>query len=194
MRPTVVKLGGSLIEHGALAQLLAIAERHSAVVAPGGGRFADAVREAQARLGFSDAAAHQMAILAMEQVSHLLLDRAPGFSACASRADFEASSGRPALWLPRRMASSAPLPASWDVTSDSLALWLAGALGARKLVLVKAAEAPATSAPAEWARAGLVDGHFPRLAEAFAGEIVCVGRASPEALAEAISAPVGVAA
>ena len=135
-----------------------------------------------------------MAILAMEQVSHLLLDRAPGFSACASRADFEASSGRPALWLPRRMASSAPLPASWDVTSDSLALWLAGALGARKLVLVKAAEAPATSAPAEWARAGLVDGHFPRLAEAFAGEIVCVGRASPEALAEAISAPVGVAA
>jgi len=194
MKPTVVKLGGSLIEHVALERLLAVAELHAAVVAPGGGRFADAVRDAQDGVGFSDAAAHQMAILAMEQVAHLLHDRAPGFLTCASLADFEAARGRPALWLPSRMASAAPLPASWDVTSDSLALWLACALGARKFVLVKAGEAPRASSPADWARAGLVDPQFPRLAEAFAGEIVCVGRASPEELAAVLSAPVSVAA
>jgi 5-(aminomethyl)-3-furanmethanol phosphate kinase len=30
-----------------------------------------------------------------------------------------------------------PLPHSWDVTSDSIAAWVAGSLGARQLVLVK---------------------------------------------------------
>ena len=35
------------------------------------------------------------------------------------------------------MARAAALPETWDLTSDSLAAWLAGALGARSLVLVK---------------------------------------------------------
>ncbi len=46
------------------------------VVVPGGGPFADAgPRRRTARLGFSDAAAHAMAILAMEQFGQVILDR-----------------------------------------------------------------------------------------------------------------------
>ena len=35
------------------------------------------------------------------------------------------------------MARAAALPETWELTSDSLAAWLAGALGAGRLVLVK---------------------------------------------------------
>src|SRR5262249_34381680 len=42
------------------------------VVVPGGGPFADAVRTAQARMGFDDRAAHRMALLAMDQYCYAL--------------------------------------------------------------------------------------------------------------------------
>ena len=47
------------------------------------------------------------------------------------------------VWLPTRMTlGAADVPATWDVTSDSLAAWLAGRLGARRLVLMKQVELP----------------------------------------------------
>ena len=55
----------------------------------------------------------------------------------------------PLQWL----RSMDPLPHSWDVTSDSIAAWLAGALDAERLVLIKSAGA---SGPA------LVDAYFAR--------------------------------
>src|SRR5260370_34880614 len=67
--PTVVKLGGShaFSEHLA-SWVAAIAGcAGDVVVVPGGGPFADAVREAQPKIGFDDDAAHHMALLAMEQ-------------------------------------------------------------------------------------------------------------------------------
>jgi 5-(aminomethyl)-3-furanmethanol phosphate kinase len=41
------------------------------------------------------------------------------------------------VWSPEQMACAAALPETWDLTSDSLAAWLAGALGASRLLLVK---------------------------------------------------------
>ncbi|MGZ5851302.1 MAG: amino acid kinase family protein, partial [Hyphomicrobium sp.] len=60
---TVIKLGGSVAESGRLAAIVLIvaATRVPVVVVPGGGTFADAVRVAQAELGFGDAVAHHMA-------------------------------------------------------------------------------------------------------------------------------------
>jgi hypothetical protein len=51
---------------------------------------------------------------------------------------------------------------SWDVTSDSLAAWLASRLDADRLVLVKSAPPPPLPlTPARLAAAGLVDAAFP---------------------------------
>jgi aspartokinase-like uncharacterized kinase len=60
----------------------------------------------------------------------------------------------PYAWLRRED----PVPHSWDVTSDSIAAWVAGAIGAERLVLVKPPGATARSGEAE--RPDIVDGYF----------------------------------
>lgn len=138
----VVKLGGSNAAAPELALWLnAIADAVCPVViVPGGGPFADHIREAQRRLVFSDRAAHAMAILAMEQFGHLLLDRDERFTPARTLSDIRSSlqKGRPVIWLPAPLALwTNELPASWDTTSDSIAAWLAVGLGCHSLLLVK---------------------------------------------------------
>src|SRR5687767_537033 len=79
----VVKLGGSLLAHRAhlrtaLDAIARCAAKERIVVVPGGGPFADAVRGIDATLGLSADAAHWMAILAMDQYAHLIVDQMKG--------------------------------------------------------------------------------------------------------------------
>lgn len=53
------------------------------------------------------------------------------------------------------------LPQSWSVTSDSIAAWIAGRLGADELVLLKSCDA--NGSIGELAQAGIVDDYFPKL-------------------------------
>ena len=158
----VLKLGGAQARGGRLKDWLDAAARHAGrlVVVPGGGPFADAVRAAQGEIGFDDAAAHEMALMAMSQFGRALVSLAGGFELAASEAEMRGAleRGVTPIWSPERMALAAGLPASWDLTSDSLAAWLAGVLGARRLILVKHGE-PAHAA--ELARRGVVDPLFP---------------------------------
>ena len=163
----VVKLGGSLAKgrplHGWLAAVASGKGR--AVVVPGGGVFADVVREQQERLHFSERAAHRMAILAMEQYALVLADIGAGMTACANESEVREALGRGsvAVWLPSGMAlADADIPESWDVTSDSLSAWLARRLGAKRLILVKSTAAPCPLDPELLAAQGLVDRLFPR--------------------------------
>ncbi|HEX6026075.1 MAG TPA: hypothetical protein VFZ00_29050 [Solirubrobacter sp.] len=124
---TVVKVGGSLARDDALRTLCAtlgeLCERHELRIVPGGGAFADAVRDADRRFGLSDGAAHRMAILGMEQFGLLLRDLLP-------------ESARDAVVMPAALPLE-DLPESWQVTSDSIAAWVADRAGAGRLVLVK---------------------------------------------------------
>ena len=143
---TVVKVGGGLARDAgddALRELChAIGEagaRHALLVVPGGAGFADAVREHDRRFALRAATAHRMAILAMDQFGWLLCDLIPGAVPCTaldSARDAAARGGTPVL-LPAAMLAADPLPASWAVTSDSIAAWVAGAAQAARLVLVK---------------------------------------------------------
>ncbi|HXY99979.1 MAG TPA: hypothetical protein VEI03_08250 [Stellaceae bacterium] len=188
----VVKLGGSLAAAGTLASWLAVVSEHGggrAVIVPGGGDFADAVRETQRRYGFSDLAAHRMAVLAMEQYAWMLLDLAPALVACASAPEMRAALGHGgvALWLPSRMVLADPLIAGrWRVTSDSLAAWLARRLEATHLVLVKSAPAPSATT-AELAVLGYVDPAFPDYAEAAGCPVSCCGPGEGARLAAALA-------
>lgn len=134
---TVVKVGGGLGD-GALPALCRtlgeLGTRHRLLVVPGGGAFADAVRDADRRFGLSAAAAHRMAILGMEQFGWVLSELIPGALRTAELT--QVRGGRTAVLLPAGLALDG-LPESWQVTSDSIAAFVADRAGAGRLVLVK---------------------------------------------------------
>jgi len=141
----VVKVGGRLLRHvddfqAVLSTIDSAARARRILIVPGGGPFADAVRTVDARLQLSEDAAHWMAVLAMDQYAWVIADR---LTRSAFVMDPDAirdalDAGRlpvlaPFDWM-RRID---PLPHSWDVTSDSIAAWVAGMLDAKRLVVVK---------------------------------------------------------
>jgi 5-(aminomethyl)-3-furanmethanol phosphate kinase len=166
---TVIKLGGSLADSDAAAALvrsLPARRLGRLIVVPGGGEFAETVRVAQRRHAFAERAAHHMALLAMHQYAIMLAALAPCFVVAESPPEFESAWQRELtpVWAPERMALAATdLPASWDITSDSLAAWLAVRTGAARLVVVKSCEVPEEmrSNAVALAAAGLVDPCFP---------------------------------
>jgi aspartokinase-like uncharacterized kinase len=128
---------------GVLGVVGAAARERRLVVVPGGGPFADAVREVDRRLALSDDAAHWMALLAMDQYACLIASKLDGGVVVETPAEISAiDAARVPVVAPSRWLRQAdPLPHSWTVTSDSIAAWMAGALGAARLVLVKPAGA-----------------------------------------------------
>jgi 5-(aminomethyl)-3-furanmethanol phosphate kinase len=169
----IVKLGGSIALSPELPAWLAVLVRVGAgrvVLVPGGGPFADAVRAAQQKQHFDDASAHRMALLAMEQYGVMLTGMQSQLAAAPSGAAIARELGRARVpvWMPSAMVLACrEIPEIWDVTSDSLAAWLAGQLGAGLLVLVKSLPVSETQATAEQlASCGWVDPLFPRFAVA----------------------------
>jgi dihydroneopterin aldolase len=147
MSALVVKIGGSLWRSPQLAQWIAALRQFPGplAIAPGGGPFADAVRAAQPHMRFSDDAAHEMAILAMEQYGLALVDKFAGLECAASPQEARAvhARGNIAVWRPSAMALALGVAASWDVTSDSLAALYARQSGAARLLLIKSVDVEA---------------------------------------------------
>ena len=141
----VVKIGGSLLSlDGVLPVTIAALERVAAeraiLIVPGGGTFADAVRIASAQHDFGDDDAHWMAILGMEQFALLLASRMRNAELVHRHEDIAPALARgriPVLAPYRWLRDADPLPHSWDVTSDSIAAWVASQIGARRLILIK---------------------------------------------------------
>ena len=156
----VVKIGGSLLRHpAALDQVMATvagaAQHRRVLVVPGGGPLADTVRAVDDALHLSADASHWMAVKAMDQLAEVLVDRY-GHATLVSDAHELRTTLRmarvPILAPYRWLREADALPHSWEVTSDSIAAWLAGELGARRVVLVKAPGATGELADAYFAR------------------------------------------
>jgi 5-(aminomethyl)-3-furanmethanol phosphate kinase len=137
---TVVKLGGGLGRGAGDDALRALCttlgelgERHPLLVVPGGAWFADAVRDADRRFALPAATSHHMAVLGMEQFGWLLSELIPG---AERSAEPRGRAGRTTVLLPGALTLDS-LPASWQVTSDSIAAWVTADAGAGRLVLVK---------------------------------------------------------
>ena len=186
---TVVKVGGGVGDDALPALCNALGElgvRHPLLVVPGGARFADAVREADRRLGLRPAAAHRMAILGMEQFGWLLSELIPGAERCADLT--RVAAGRTTVLLPAALPLD-PLPASWEVTSDSIAAWVAGRVGAGRLVLVKAVDdldglARLSAGELAALRPEAVDTYLPVLLERARFETWVIGGRDPERVVE----------
>jgi aspartokinase-like uncharacterized kinase len=155
----VVRVGGGLLAavedfEAILAEIAESSVRVPLLVVPGGGPFADTVRDVDDRLSLPDDATHWMAVLAMDQYAHLIVSRLPRGKLVLRPNDIDAALDEryvPVLAPYRWIREADPLPHSWDVTSDSISAWVAAQVGASRLVLVKP---PGASGP------GIVDPCF----------------------------------
>jgi len=125
--PLVVKIGGSLSNRiPNLVPVLRASDRPLFIV-PGGGMFADAVRKLQV----DNDSAHWMAIAAMDQYGWFIASQGITITGL-----LQVPPDRPVVFLPYcSMRQYDPLPHSWDVTSDSIAAWVADHLGLDLLLL-----------------------------------------------------------
>ena len=197
---TVVKVGGGLGRGAGDDALRALCttlgelgQRHPLLVVPGGAWFADAVREADRRFALPATTSHHMAVLGMEQFGWLLSELIPG---AVRSGQARATDRRTTVLLPAALALDG-LPASWHVTSDSIAAWVAGRAGAGRLVLVKEvdglfAQWPAqgdpiarmTAAELGALRPAGVDEHLPAVLERASFETWVISGRDPERLIE----------
>ena len=164
----VIKFGGSSAASAALTPWITAIERaaNPVVVVPGGGPFADTVRRYQPRMGYDDEAAHEMAILGMEQFGTALISLGTRLVKATSEAEIEAALEQDQIpvWMPLDAVLADPaIEKDWTVTSDSLAAWLAGRLGGIKLCLLKQIDVPAHSTVDALIGAQIVDESFARL-------------------------------
>ena len=140
----VLKIGGSLSRGKGLPALCLEISRlgkiHPLLVVPGGGRFADQVRNAYRQYHLSETAAHHMALLAMDQYGYVLnsLIADSCLTSDLPSARQAAERGQAAILLPSTIIiRSDPLPNSWQVTSDTIAAWIARETDCPRLVLLK---------------------------------------------------------
>jgi len=162
----VLKLGGSLLSKPILQEWLMLAVEQGKgqiVIVPGGGVFADQVRQTQQQWNYNDVIAHRMAILAMHQVALLfqglaaelvLIDKIENILPTLQM-------HKVVVWLPLITELNAlNIPATWDVTSDTLAAYLGQQLAATQVILVKSAQLTSSDNMQQWTEKGLVDKSF----------------------------------
>lgn len=162
----VIKLGGSLLEDSAILPWLNLIAEQGAgrlVIVPGGGVFADCVRQQQQQLLLSDAVAHTMAIMAMQQMALLFQDLQPDLVIANSLEQIQSqlSKHQTVIWSPNiNWLNKHQIPENWDVSSDSLAAFLTSRLGAEHLIMVKSVVPPQDSSIVQWSKLGIVDKVF----------------------------------
>ena len=101
----VIKLGGSLLGSPELAKWLALVAKFGdgkVIIVPGGGIFADAVRASQQLSNTSDALAHHLALLAMDQFGLLMAGMNDALATVTSDLDIAQRSWQHLglIWLP----------------------------------------------------------------------------------------------
>jgi len=159
----VIKVGGSLSENSVVLKALCnelcrVAKKYSIVVVPGGGKFADAVRECDEKFTLPAVVSHKLAILAMDQYGLVLSQLIPDSLACNSvgHAKRISKTGKVPIFLPSKlMFEENALEASWDVTSDSIAAYVARKLRAAKVLFVTDVDGIFTGNPKKHAEAKL---------------------------------------
>lgn len=145
---TIVKVGGGLLSRAGAFELVtgalaSFGKGRRLLVIPGGGPFAEAVRELVRRVKVGDEAAHWMAVLGMDQYAHALTERTAGSVLVEQLPEVHAALDAgliPVLAPYRWLRAADPLPHSWNATSDSVAAWVAGAVNAKRIVLIKPAK------------------------------------------------------
>ena len=156
--PVVLKLGGSLLTiPDLMTRLEAVISRlrpSPVLIVSGGGAAADVIRDLDQKLQLSPEKAHRDAIAAMSLNAALLcrLNKSLRLVRNHDEALQVWSEGHSAVLDADSFLFDQPdnsagdsLPASWDITSDSIAAWTARQWHADRIILAKSCDAPETN-------------------------------------------------
>jgi len=146
----IIKLGGSLLATGReLVQLLsdyAMTKKLSIIIIPGGGPFVEIIKTLSEKMAISDDTAHWMAVLAMHQYGFFLADgeiTIPVVESIDAEMDIDrdveeecsGNIGRICIVLPYKiLKTDDSLPHTWNVTSDTIAAFIANKLGEKSFI------------------------------------------------------------
>lgn len=143
MRVTV-KIGGSLLNYPKqLEQVLQVIDNDyedKIIVVPGGGVFADTVKNIQEKLDINDDIAHWMAIKATEVYAIYISEKLSRGVLCENLQEIENYLSRryiPIVLPFKIMYRLDVLPKTWKVTSDSIAILIAILTGSDLAILLK---------------------------------------------------------
>ena len=165
---TVVKVGGSLFDwpdlRDRLGAWLAQLDAAPVLLIPGGGATADALRQLDRVHHLGEESAHWLAIQLLSVNAHFLKELLPAARIVADIPPIELGATScylldPAPFFRAEESRADPLPHTWQVTSDSLAVRVATRANARELILLKSASWTGNDWD-EAMRVGFVDGYF----------------------------------
>ncbi len=133
----VVKIGGSLFPNYAIDLANKLKSTNSCIVL-GGGEFANLIRKYNDEQHFSEEINHWTAIDCMDILSKLVDDKVDSTKLAYSIEDINQISAEgftPIFIVSKFLRDEDPFECSWDVTSDSIAAYVAHLLNANLLIV-----------------------------------------------------------
>jgi aspartokinase-like uncharacterized kinase len=173
----VVKVGGSLYDWPELGERLrrwlASLDEERTILVPGGGPTTEAIRGYDTVHHLGEEASHWLALKTLSVNAYFLAHLLPGVKVVGHVKEMK---GHLAIldvecFARDDEAREGKLPASWDVTSDSLALRVAEVAGAKELVLLKSVEVPDPPNWEELGRRQVIDGFFGKIMARLPGNL-----------------------
>ena len=133
----VVKIGGSLFPKYAI-DLAEKLENTNSVIVLGGGEFANLIRKYNDEIDFSEEVNHWTAIDCMDIIAKLVNDKVESTKLAFSIDEVNKISDEgftPIFIVSEFLRQEDPFECSWDVTSDSIAAYVAHLLNANLLIV-----------------------------------------------------------
>lgn len=145
-KTVLFKIGGKILEDfdnidSTISQLKQILKKkliQKIILIPGGGSFANFIRNVYSELKFTEELAHWMGIISMNYNGLELSKKFPELEIIEDFNSLKKLNKSFCLFLPFQfLKENDKLPHSWDATSDSITLFLAKELGLNECFLIK---------------------------------------------------------
>lgn len=133
----VIKIGGSLFPHHAI-KLTNKLKNTDSIIILGGGEFANLIRKYDEILNLTNPTAHKTAIECMDILSQLVFDKTKNTEICYTLEDAQKINNKgqiPILLTSKILDENNIFECSWNVTSDSIAAYIAHLLNAKLLIV-----------------------------------------------------------
>jgi len=172
MSLVVYKLGGSLLDLPDLGERIkSLWETRPSseirLLIVGGGKFADIIREWDARFRLGDEDSHELAVLSLQLSEELINRMIPRLQHVCDRADVtHLEEGETGLVSVSELLDAGEeeghfLPKNWEFTTDAISAWAADYAGADELILLKSADCPKGATVSQLSQDQFVDGELP---------------------------------